>query len=59
MANWVIQVGQKCEPLLELLWREIQSGPLINMDETTVQVLNEKYGLYKVPTTAVWSKAHV
>lgn len=41
MAGWVIQVGQKCEPLLDLLWREIQSGPLINMDETTVQVLNE------------------
>jgi len=41
MANWVIQVGQKCEPLLDLLWGEIQSGPLINMDETPVQVLNE------------------
>lgn len=41
MANWVIQVAQKCEPLMELFWREIQSGPLINMDETPVQVLNE------------------
>ncbi len=41
MANWVIQVGQKCEPLMDLFWREIQSGPLINMDETPVQVLNE------------------
>lgn len=41
MANWVIQVGQKCEPLMELFWKEIQSGPLINMDETPLQVLNE------------------
>ncbi len=41
MANWAIQVGQKCEPLMDLLWREIGSGPLINMDETPVQVLNE------------------
>ncbi len=41
MANWAIQVGQKCEPLMDLLWREIGSGPLINMDETPLQVLNE------------------
>jgi transposase len=41
MANWAIHVGQKCEPLMDLLWREIQSGPLINMDETPLQVLNE------------------
>lgn len=41
MANWVIQVGQRCEPLMDLLQKEIRSGPLINMDETPVQVLNE------------------
>jgi transposase len=41
MANWAIQVGQRCKPLIELLWREIRSGPLVNMDETPVQVLNE------------------
>ena len=41
MANWAIHVGQKCEPLIDLLWREIRSGPLINMDETPVQVMNE------------------
>ena len=41
MSNWVIQVGQRCEPLMELLRQEIRSGPLINMDETPVQVLNE------------------
>src|SRR3990172_644070 len=41
MSNWVIQVGQRCEPLMELLRQEIRSGPLINMDETPVQLLNE------------------
>jgi len=41
MANWAIHTGQRCKPLIELLWREICSGPVINMDETPVQVLNE------------------
>ena len=41
MANWVIQVSQRCEPLMDLLKKEIRSGPLVNMDETPVQVLNE------------------
>lgn len=41
MANWVIHVGVSCESLIELLWQEIRSGPLVNMDETHVQVLNE------------------
>lgn len=41
MANWVIHVGKRCERLIDLLWQEIRSGPLVNMDETHVQVLNE------------------
>ncbi|MHB8483352.1 MAG: IS66 family transposase [Nitrospiria bacterium] len=41
MANWAIQVGLRSKPLIQLLWQEIRSGPLINMDETPVQVLNE------------------
>ncbi|MBI3605208.1 MAG: IS66 family transposase [Nitrospirae bacterium] len=41
MANWAIHAGQRCQPLIKLLWREICSGPVINMDETPVQVLNE------------------
>jgi len=36
MANWAIHVGRQCESLLDLMWREIRSGPLVNMDETTV-----------------------
>ncbi len=41
MSNWVIHVGHSCERLIDLLWQEIRSGPLVNMDETHVQVLNE------------------
>jgi transposase len=41
MASWGIQVANQCQPLLELLRKEILSGPLINMDETPVQVMKE------------------
>lgn len=41
MASWMIQVAEKCQPLIELLRKEILSGPCINIDETTLQVLKE------------------
>ena len=41
MCNWAMKVADGCKPLLDLLSREIRSGPLINIDETTVQVLRE------------------
>lgn len=41
MSSWAIQIGKRCEPLIDLIWKEIRSGPLINMDETTVQVMKE------------------
>ena len=41
MCNWAMKAAEACKPLLELLTREIRSGPLINIDETTVQVLCE------------------
>ena len=41
MANWSIKVAERCNPLLGLLQSEILSGPLVNIDETTVQVLKE------------------
>ena len=41
MCNWSVQTGLACQPLLDQLGREIRSGPLINIDETTVQVLDE------------------
>jgi transposase len=41
MAGWVVKAAQQCQPLIDLLQNEIRSGPLINMDETPLQVLNE------------------
>jgi transposase len=42
MANWAIQAADACEPLFCLLHQELLSGPVINMDETPVQVLGEE-----------------
>jgi len=41
MCNWATKVAEKCKPILDLLKSEILSGPLINIDETRVQVLKE------------------
>ena len=41
MANWAIEASIRCRPLIDLLQQEIRSGPLINVDETTLQVLKE------------------
>ena len=40
MANWAIHVAQQCRPLMEILRSEILSGPLVNIDETTVQAVS-------------------
>jgi transposase len=42
MANWAIQAADACEPILCLMHQELLSGPVINMDETPVQVLGEE-----------------
>lgn len=41
MANWMIQAAGCCQPIIELLQREIRSGPVINIDESPFQVLKE------------------
>ena len=41
MCNWQISVSRKCQGLLDLMWKEIRSGPFIQMDETSCQVLKE------------------
>jgi transposase len=48
LCNWIISAAKKCEPLIELMRKEIRSGPLIQMDETTLQVLKEEG---RAPTT--------
>lgn len=41
MCNWAMKAADACLPLLNLLQDEILSAQLINIDETTVQVLVE------------------
>lgn len=41
LCNWMIMAAECCSPLIMLLKKELISGPLINIDETTLQVLNE------------------
>ncbi len=33
--------AQSCQPVIDLLYKQLQAGPLINIDETPVQVLKE------------------
>jgi len=42
MSNWQQQAYKRIKPLFELLEEELKSGPLIQMDETTVQVMGEE-----------------
>jgi len=41
MAKWMVQSAHYCAGLFDLLRTEIRSGPLIGIDETPLQVLNE------------------
>lgn len=41
LANWMIKCGQLVQPLINLILEHLQQQPVIHMDETTVQVLNE------------------
>jgi hypothetical protein len=41
LSSWVLQVAAACYLMGELLKEELRSGPVINMDETPVQVLKE------------------
>lgn len=52
MCRWAMRVAGACIPLKNLLRQEILSGPLINIDETTVQVLKE-------PGKAATSKSYM
>ena len=41
MSNWQQAAYEKIEPLIETLKNHIRCGPVINMDETPVQVMGE------------------
>lgn len=41
MADWMIAVARACEPLMQALQRKLRSGPTLQIDETSIQVLGE------------------
>lgn len=41
MCGWAMKAAETCLPLISLLKEEIRGGPIIHVDETTVQVLHE------------------
>jgi transposase len=41
MCNQMISVSRACQDVLGLMWEDARSSPLLHLDETTVQVLNE------------------
>jgi len=41
MCGWAMKAAERCTPLIALLKEEIRGGPVINADETTLQVLHE------------------
>ena len=53
MSGWAMAVAKALEPLHELFQAEIRSGPVINMDETTLQVLKEP-GRPDTSTSYLW-----
>jgi transposase len=41
MADWMIAVSEACAPLMRVLEARLRSGPMLQIDETTVQVMDE------------------
>ena len=41
MSRWILEAADRCQPLYDLLLSSATASPIINMDETPVQVLQE------------------
>jgi transposase len=41
MADWMIAASEACTPMMKLLEARVRSGPLLQIDETRLQVLGE------------------
>lgn len=42
MADWIMAVGEALAPVMKQLYIELRAGPILLVDETTVQVLGEE-----------------
>ena len=41
LANWMVKAGELVQPLIDHLHHSLQRQPVVHMDETTLQVLDE------------------
>ncbi|ACL02848.1 Transposase [Desulfatibacillum aliphaticivorans] len=53
LSNWMVKAAEACRPVLEVLKERIRSGPLINVDESPLQVLKEP-GRKNTTTSYMW-----
>lgn len=53
LSNWAVKAAEACMPLINLIHDEILDGRLINIDETTLQVLAEP-GRVPTSTSYMW-----
>jgi len=53
MSRWMMEVAERCKPIIQELENHIRSGPLIGMDETPTQVLGET-GRADTTTSYMW-----
>jgi len=42
LSRWILELGDRCAPIVEGIEAHIRAGPMIGMDETPIQVLKEK-----------------
>lgn len=54
MVSWAMFVAKACEPLLGLFKQELLANHILNLDETTLQVLNEQ-GRTNTSTSYIWA----
>jgi transposase len=40
-SHWAIQVARQCDPLIQIFLEQIRAGPVVQMDETRLQVMKE------------------
>jgi transposase len=53
MAKWMVKAALHCSGLIDLLQEQIRSGPLIGIDESPLQVLNEA-GRHNTTKSYMW-----
>ena len=53
MSNWTMAVGKRIQPLIDLFRDRIRAGPVVQMDETPVQVLAEP-GRENTKKSSMW-----